>query len=216
MRASSHWAGILAGGDGTRLQSFTRTLTGDDRPKQFCRLLTKDTLLGTTRARLSPLVEPERTLYVVTRHHARYYREELRDVPWYAMVEQPMGRGTTAAVAYAVARLAAIDPDATLALFPADHHFEHPSVLRQYVATAYAAAAADPNRAFLLGAHPDGPEPSTATSSRRVRCRTSARVPFRADQSAACTRSSKSRRSRTPRCSSDTAACGTPSSSWPR
>lgn len=30
---------ILAGGDGTRLRSFTRRLTGDDRPRQFCALL---------------------------------------------------------------------------------------------------------------------------------------------------------------------------------
>lgn len=30
---------ILAGGDGTRLRSLTRRLTGDDRPKQFCALL---------------------------------------------------------------------------------------------------------------------------------------------------------------------------------
>ena len=33
--ASDRWAVILAGGDGTRLQSMTRTITGDDRPKQF-------------------------------------------------------------------------------------------------------------------------------------------------------------------------------------
>src|SRR5262249_1961154 len=33
------WAGILAGGDGTRLRAFTRQLAGDDRPKQFCRIL---------------------------------------------------------------------------------------------------------------------------------------------------------------------------------
>jgi hypothetical protein len=32
------WAVILAGGDGTRLSSFTRLITGDDRPKQFCPL----------------------------------------------------------------------------------------------------------------------------------------------------------------------------------
>jgi hypothetical protein len=33
------WAVILAGGDGVRLRSLTRGITGDDRPKQFCRSL---------------------------------------------------------------------------------------------------------------------------------------------------------------------------------
>src|SRR5215472_12504005 len=32
------WAVILAGGDGIRLRPLTQRLTGDARPKQFCRL----------------------------------------------------------------------------------------------------------------------------------------------------------------------------------
>jgi hypothetical protein len=32
----NRWAVILASGDGTRLRSFTRSITGDERPKQFC------------------------------------------------------------------------------------------------------------------------------------------------------------------------------------
>jgi mannose-1-phosphate guanylyltransferase len=159
MHVTPHWAGILAGGNGTRLHAFTKAITGDDRPKQFCRLLSSQTLLGATRARLSSLVEPERTLYVVTAHHAPYYRDELHDVPSYALIEQPANRGTTPAIACAVARLAAMAPDSILALFPADHHFEEPSVLRQTVATAYAAATIDAERVFLIGAEPDGPEP---------------------------------------------------------
>jgi mannose-1-phosphate guanylyltransferase len=159
MHVSPHWAGILAGGNGTRLHAFTKAITGDDRPKQFCRLLTSHTLLGATRARLSSLVEAERTLYVVTAHHAPYYQDELVDVPSYALIEQPVNRGTTPAVAYAVARLGAIAPDAVLALFPADHHYEDASVLRRTVATAYAAATIDTGRVFLVAAEPDGPEP---------------------------------------------------------
>jgi mannose-1-phosphate guanylyltransferase len=33
--SNQRWAVILAGGDGTRLQSMTRAITGDNRPKQF-------------------------------------------------------------------------------------------------------------------------------------------------------------------------------------
>ena len=33
------WGLILAGGDGTRLRTLTRRIAGDERPKQFCRIL---------------------------------------------------------------------------------------------------------------------------------------------------------------------------------
>jgi hypothetical protein len=42
---------ILAGGAGTRLSALTRTLSGDERPKQFCRLIGEETLLGGSSSR---------------------------------------------------------------------------------------------------------------------------------------------------------------------
>lgn len=33
------WAVILAGGEGVRLRSLTRLVSGDDTPKKFCPLL---------------------------------------------------------------------------------------------------------------------------------------------------------------------------------
>ena len=72
---------ILAGGDGTRLASLTRQLAGDGRPKQFCRLIGDDTLLEQTRRRARMLIDPERLLTVVTRHHEPLYRAALADAP---------------------------------------------------------------------------------------------------------------------------------------
>jgi len=50
---NDHWAVILAGGEGTRLRSMTRTIAGDDRPKQFCPLVDERTLLEQTRQRIN-------------------------------------------------------------------------------------------------------------------------------------------------------------------
>ena len=59
---SRRWAVILAGGDGVRLRPMTRGITGDERPKQFCALVTEDTLLTETRRRIAQTV-PAPDLY---------------------------------------------------------------------------------------------------------------------------------------------------------
>src|SRR5260370_40507968 len=89
-----HWGVILSGGDGLRLRPLTRLLTGDDRPKQFCRLLGEKTLLAETRRRVARTVRPDRALFVLTRSHKPFYAAELAEVPLRRMVVQPSNRGT--------------------------------------------------------------------------------------------------------------------------
>jgi mannose-1-phosphate guanylyltransferase len=158
MSNNCNWAAILAGGDGQRLRSFTKMLTGEERPKQFCRLFGQHTLLGETRRRVCLNVEPSRTLYVVTRPHAGYYEPELSDVARWQRLEQPANRGTTAAVAYTLARLRALGADGVLGLFPADHHYRDVRALQETVTAAYALAAMNPHSVVLLGAEADRPE----------------------------------------------------------
>src|SRR5262245_45281660 len=76
----TRWAAILAGGDGSRLRTFTRQLTGDDRPKQFCRILDGVTLLDQTRRRVERSVRADKTLIVVTRAHEEYYAPLMREL----------------------------------------------------------------------------------------------------------------------------------------
>jgi len=56
----------MKGGDGTRLRSMTRSITGDDRPKQFCSIIGRSTLLDQTRGvdevGWSDLGDPSRVL----------------------------------------------------------------------------------------------------------------------------------------------------------
>src|SRR5665213_3922457 len=82
------WGVILSGGDGMRLRPLTRLLTGDDRPKQFCRLIGDRTLLRETRDRVARMVRPDRTLFVLTKSHEPFYTGELADVPPQRMIVQ--------------------------------------------------------------------------------------------------------------------------------
>ncbi len=157
-RQRHQWAVVLAGGEGARLRALTRLVAGDERPKQFCRLLDQHTLLTATRQRVGLTVNPSRILYVVSRHHERFYRGELESVPGSRLIEQPASRGTTTAIAYALARLATFEKAPLVGFFPADHHYEEPAACQNGVAAAFAAAAADPDRVYLIGAEPDHPE----------------------------------------------------------
>jgi mannose-1-phosphate guanylyltransferase len=152
MRESRTWAAILAGGDGQRLQAVTRSIAGDERPKQFCRLFGSLTLLAETRHRLSHNVEPGRTLYVVSRSHQRFYDGELAAVSRDLVIEQPENRGTTAAVAAALLRLRRLDRGDVIGFFPADHYYRDPGIFGSTVAGAYALAAANPQSLVLIGA----------------------------------------------------------------
>lgn len=152
MLASRPWAAILAGGSGTRLQSLTRSIAGDARPKQFCRFFGGSTLLADTRRRVSLNVEAPHTLYVVSRAHERFYATELADVPAYQLIEQPVNRGTTAAVAATLFRLQGRPAETLVGFFPADHYYRDTDALQQTIARAYALAAHHPDRVVLIGA----------------------------------------------------------------
>jgi mannose-1-phosphate guanylyltransferase len=117
------WGVILAGGDGVRLRSLTRFISGDDRPKQFCPLVGGQTLLSQTRVRIAPTISADRTLFLLTRSHESFYSNQLSDVPPDQMIVQPENRGTLPAILCALLRISRIDPDATIAFFPSDHHY---------------------------------------------------------------------------------------------
>ena len=61
---------LLAGGDGTRLQSLTRKIDGDQRPKQFSKIFGGKSLLTHTRDRLRPIFADDRVASGIVRSNA--------------------------------------------------------------------------------------------------------------------------------------------------
>lgn len=155
----NRWAVILAGGDGTRLRSLTRAIAGDDRPKQFCEILGKQTLLDQTRRRVGLSVKPEQTLMVVTETHKEFYTPLVSDVAAANLVVQPNNAsGTTPAIVYSLMRLAKHDPNAIVAFFPSDHYFANDATFMSHVESAFRAVKSRPELIVLLGIEPDKAE----------------------------------------------------------
>jgi mannose-1-phosphate guanylyltransferase len=152
------WGVILAGGDGTRLLSLTRRITGDDRPKQFCSVTGNETLLRQTQRRISGLVPKRRTLLMLTRAHEAFYADQVDGIRPSEILVQPCNRGTAPAIIYSLLHLREMDQEAIVAFFPSDHHFSDDEAFFGHMESAYAAAASRPEQVILLGIPPDSPE----------------------------------------------------------
>ena len=151
------WGMILAGGDGTRLRSLTRMISGDDRPKQFCRLLGGDTLLGQTQLRAARSIPPEKTIVALTNAHEHFFEPDLRNSASRKLI-QPSNRGTAPPILLGMLDIARQDSEAIVAVLPSDHYFSNESAFTRSLESAFSIAGNNPEAVVLLGARPHGPE----------------------------------------------------------
>lgn len=149
---------ILAGGDGTRLRSLTRRITGRETPKQFCPLIGKRTLLEQTRDRAALIAPSDINLTVLTREHERFYAPILADTRADGQVVQPINRGTAPAILYALMRVANANPNATVAILPSDHYISNNQKFAEQLELAFDTARARPELTTLVGITPTHPE----------------------------------------------------------
>jgi mannose-1-phosphate guanylyltransferase len=152
------WAIVLAGGDGIRLQELTRKIDGDGRPKQFSRIFGDRSLLGHTRRRLTPIFRDDRLMFVVTKGHERFYREELADVDPSRVVEQPANRGTGVAIIAALFQLLEHEVDPIVGIFPSDHYYADNAAFAATVKSAIDISNEHDDSIVLIGAKPEWPE----------------------------------------------------------
>jgi len=145
---------ILAGGSGTRFWPVSRAA----RPKQLISVVDGPTMLQRTVERVLPL-KPKRILVVTNRLQADETECQLagyrQQVPL-DIIAEPVGRNTAPAIGLAAALIAARDPQAVMAVLPADHFIRDEAGLRDCLQTA--AQAARNGYLVTLGIVPTRPE----------------------------------------------------------
>lgn len=146
------YAVIMAGGSGTRFWPLSRRA----RPKQFLAIGTERPLLRETVDRLGPLIPPEKVYVVAGQHHAAPIRTLLPDLPADHLLVEPCPRNTAPCVGLAAVHLARRDPQAVMAVLPADHHIGDGPGYRAVLAAAAERARA--GEIVTLGIRPTRPE----------------------------------------------------------
>jgi len=152
------WGIILAGGDGTRLRSMTKLITGDERPKQFCPILGEESLLERTIERVRARIQSGNILLSVTRTHERFYKYLFDRFKPGQIVDQPANLGTAPAILYSLLRIARVDPDASVTFFPSDHYLSDDEAFMGQVETAFEAVEGNQDMVVLLGITPSSAE----------------------------------------------------------
>jgi mannose-1-phosphate guanylyltransferase/mannose-6-phosphate isomerase len=149
------YAAILAGGIGSRFWPLSRETT----PKQLLKVVGDESLLKSTIKRLNPLVPSERVFIVtnsdqaeIIRLHLSYEGKALK--PGY--IVEPAGRNTAPAIGLAALKLSKIDPEAVMAVLPADHIIEDAKPFRD--ALKAAAEVARDGHLVTFGIVPTSPE----------------------------------------------------------
>ncbi len=109
---------ILAGGVGSRLWPVSRK----EHPKQFIDLFgTGRTLLQQTYDRYARMLDPSHIFVSTHVDYLSLVHEQLPNVDDLHILEEPVQRGTLAAVAWGTVFISRIDPLATIVVSPADH-----------------------------------------------------------------------------------------------
>ena len=151
------YAILLAGGSGTRLWPYSRTMS----PKQFLALgVTHESLFQETCQRLAPLVPPKNLWVIGSQSHEHELRLQLAQMvsgfPDDHVLLEPVGRNTAPAVLWGALQIPEDQQDEPLLVVSADHLIGNPEGFVEAVRSAV--PLAEEGWLITFGIRPDHPE----------------------------------------------------------
>lgn len=147
------FAVIMAGGAGTRFWPESRAA----RPKQLLRIAGPKTMLEATVERLGDLVPLDHIVVATTQQLAPRIAEHLPQLPRDAVLAEPCKRNTAPCIGLAALRVLRDDPEAVMAVMPADHMIETAEQFQGAIRFAASLVEENGERLVTFGIQPTYP-----------------------------------------------------------
>jgi len=149
--SNNRFALIMAGGQGTRFWPYS-TL---EEPKQFLKIIGKDSLILQTFKRLEKII-PKENIFVVA--HNRYLNSVIDAVPGFKksnFIDEPIAKNTAPCLILSNIFLSGIDQNAKLLVVPADHYIPDSQAFAEQMKNAF--ELADKKNIITFGITPNSP-----------------------------------------------------------
>jgi len=146
------YAVIMAGGVGTRFWPRSRV----KRPKQLLNIVDDQTMIQATIARLDNLIPYEQTYIVTTKPQKEEIFNQLPFLKSKNLIIEPKGKNTAPCIGLAAIILKQQNPEAVMAVLPADHRIQNETHFRKVLAAAEILAARN-DCLVTLGINPTYP-----------------------------------------------------------
>ncbi len=147
---------IMAGGSGTRFWPASRAM----RPKQLLNLAGEQSMIQATISRLGASVANDRVLIVTNQRLVDPIRAQLPQLPAESVLGEPCKRDTAPCVGLAAAWVCQNDPDAIMAVMPADHVISPDEVFQGAIQQAVQLVEENSSRLVTFGIKPSYPAES--------------------------------------------------------
>ena len=145
---------IMGGGIGSRFWPFSR----EDRPKQFLDFFgVGRSLIQQTFDRFNQIIPTENIYIATNKSYAALVKEQLPEITDNQILLEPTRRNTAPCIAYAAYRIQALNPNANIAVTPADHLILHEQNFLMNIQKGLNFVAKFPSL-LTLGVRPNRPE----------------------------------------------------------
>ncbi len=146
------YAVIMAGGVGTRFWPRSRF----KRPKQFLKILDERTMIEATFDRLGDLIPDDKIYVVTTENQSKQIKEQLSALKPENLIIEPKGKNTAPCIGLSAVILKQRDPNAVMAVLPADHRIQKQQEFHK-VLSAAGIVASKRNCLVTIGINPTYP-----------------------------------------------------------